>query len=127
MTSALLARKGEAAPSTVAAQIGSLGIASTKVGFFDRPSEPAVKASPEALPPKPVKKRTKPGMVRGQKRRIVLTVSQDEFERLGIAAVKKDLTRQELLREAVQDYLDETARSHDSCRCIAHSVAGDRK
>jgi hypothetical protein len=54
-----------------------------------------------------------------------LAVSQEEFERLGIAAVKQDMTRQELVRVAVSRYLGKTANLYSSCQCIAPGAKRD--
>ena len=118
VTSALLARKGEAAPSVVTAQIGPGGITPVRVGFFGTPApaESQTRKTPDETPAPP---RRNPGMARGEKRRVVLTLTQDEYERLGIAAVKMNLTRSEFAREALFQFLWQTARDHQNCACIA--------
>ena len=118
MTSALLARKGEAAPSVVAAQIGPSGITPVTVGFFDPPA-PRPAAPPKPAPEPQAPPRRQPDVARGEKRRVVLTLTPEEFERLGIAAVKSNVTRQEFAREALFQSLAKTARDHGSCPCMA--------
>jgi hypothetical protein len=54
-----------------------------------------------------------------RKRRVVLTMSVEEYQRLGIVAAKMDSTRQELVRAAVFARLDAFARDQaPDCRCI---------
>lgn len=123
MTSALLTRKGEAAPSTIAGTTTPNGIGPVTVGFFDRPAKPAAPApvSPKAttLAAAEPTKRASSEPKQAKTRRVVVAVSQEEFERLGIAAVKKDVTRQELVRAALSRYLGKTASMYSSCQCIA--------
>nr|TFG51278.1 MAG: hypothetical protein E4H34_06465 [Hyphomicrobiales bacterium] len=120
MTAALLARKGEAAPSAVAGHIGPKGI------------EPAVRetllrSAPQVTDAKQLKRnaspsrplnRAAPGLVAGTKRRVVLTLTNEEFERIGIAAVKKNITRQQLARDALFTYLTAIAPNYESCPCL---------
>ena len=109
ITSALLARKGEAAPSVVDA---------------DR-FAPLFETRPAAPPPA---QRKRPAVVSaiGRKRRVVITLSSEEFVRLGIVAAKKNSTRHDLVRDALFDQLDAYARDQaDDCRCINSDEACD--
>jgi hypothetical protein len=115
MTSELLARKAEAEPSIVAAKIGPNGVTSVKVGFFDTELQRGGNGG-NATRPKSKKKQTKQA---GTTRRVALTLTPDEFERLGIAAIKKKMTRQELLRSAVSRYIAKTAGEFENCNCIS--------
>ena len=57
-------------------------------------------------------------------RKLFLRLSAQEYERLGIAAVKKGLTRNDILRDAVNSYIAELVREYqDSCGCISGSAA----
>lgn len=57
----------------------------------------------------------------GERRhRISLALSQQEHERLGIVAVKKGLTRHQLMRDALDFYFEKLASEYKSdCACIA--------
>jgi hypothetical protein len=51
---------------------------------------------------------------------ISLSVTDGEFEKLGLVAVKKRMNRQQLLRLAVDHYLRELDQEYRSeCRCIS--------
>jgi hypothetical protein len=57
----------------------------------------------------------------GEKRhRMSLGLTQEEHERLGIVAVKKGLTRHQLMRDALDHYFDKLASDYKAeCACIA--------
>jgi hypothetical protein len=57
----------------------------------------------------------------GEKRhRMSLGLTQEEHERLGIVAVKRGLTRHQLMREALDYYFDKLASDYKAeCACIA--------
>ena len=103
ITSNLLARKGDAVPSSVA----------PKPSRYWTQSElrsPAASALPQAdgdqSPPV-----AKP-------RRMMVTLSATEFEKLGIAAVKKGVTRHQLLRDALELHLERLKCEFSECGCI---------
>jgi len=51
---------------------------------------------------------------------ISLSVTDNEFERLGLIAVKKRVNKQQLLRLAIDHYLDKLAAEYRSaCQCIS--------
>ena len=103
ITSELLARKGDAAPSAVATQMG-----------------PALHSMPHAIldAPGTAEARKKNGKARETKRRIVLTLTREEFERLGIAAVKTGTTPHELAQAALFEKLDAVAAEFGACECM---------
>ena len=129
ITANLLARKGEAVPSLTNGTAVSL--------------EPQLQPLPprEPQPPhwatelrhafvaditsgKPIAKRSKRARNKAKldpsHRKIFLKVSARENERLEIAAVKKGATRNELIRLAIETYLDELTREfQDKCHCIS--------
>ncbi len=57
----------------------------------------------------------------GEKRhRMSLAMTQEEHERLGIVAVKKGLTRHQLMRDALDHYFEKLASDYKAeCACIA--------
>jgi len=102
ITSSLLARKGEAAPWTERAPLPwrAAPPASTLTAPIPAPVRPA------PPPPEAVK-------------RCTVRLSPHDYERLGIMAVKKDITRQQFLQNALARVLDELAREFPTgCSCI---------
>ena len=108
ITSALLTRKGEAAPSLVG------GSARTVPAYIPAPAPRPVKRPPAISPPS------------DHKRRVVVTLTVEEYQRLGIVAAKMNTTRQELVRNAVFERMDRFAREQGSdCSCISSDAACD--
>ena len=90
---------------------------------------PAASAAPQALPRPVVTSRTPVSAVSMREklevdsgdhpRRIVLSLSPTEHEKLGIAAVKKGLSRNQLVRAALESYLDALMQEYRaSCACL---------
>ena len=99
ITSSLLARKGEARPW--AQQDPDL----------DGPPPPVWRTEPHAAvaappPPPPVKDRS-----------CSIRMSAHDFERLGILAVKSGGTRQQLLKDALAEFLSSKAQDY-GCACL---------
>ncbi len=108
ITSDLLARKGDAAPS---------GMMSKPALFWTReapPPPPVVAPRPGAMPPEPP--------VKPHKMMVVLTPC--EYEKLGIAAVKKGVTRHQIVRTALDLHLDRLKREYGGCGCMAMQDGG---
>lgn len=112
ITSSLLARKGDAVPSAAKPSL-----------FWAREAPPpethhhAVPAR-EMPPPREVPPPREPPQ--GDKlHRMMITLSGAEFERLGIAAVKKGLTRHQIVRAALDVHLDRIKREYGACGCMA--------
>lgn len=103
ITSRLLARKGDAGPS-------AMGQRPAFAWLQERLREP-----PPAPPP-PAAEAThteKP-------HRVMIALSNDEFEKLGIAAVKKNTTRHLIARQAIDLYFEQLNREfREECRCMA--------
>jgi hypothetical protein len=131
ITASLLARKGEAAPwqqsqqtplawrSQAAPEIAAPAHPSAETAH--PPAEtahlPATPRKVPALPPQPPTSATK---------RCTVRLSQNDYERLGLMAVKKDIKRQQLLQEALAEVLARMARDFaQSCACISKACAGD--
>ena len=119
ITSTLLARKGQAAPSQlfppppdsywrpVTRTNGHLATETMP----DEPADPTVTVSAKAAPYD-----DRPHKVR-------VALSDAELERFGLAAVKRGITRQQLLREAINDYVDRLMRDYENCGCITGVAA----
>src|SRR5215469_15549986 len=119
ITAALLARKGEARPWAHADSSGKQP-PEPVVGFFSRrpamygqtmkeandpvPSPPAALAFPQG-----------PDGIR----KLTLRVSPTDYERLGLVAAKRDITRQRLLHQMLDQFLANAAEEYGAgCGCI---------
>jgi len=105
ITSNLLARKGDAAPSAVAGKPSFIGANGSAVPLISggqpgRPSETPL--SPDGA----------------KSHRMMVTLSASEFEKLGIAAVKKGVTRHQMVRTALDLYLEQLRREFGACTCM---------
>ncbi|HWU55337.1 MAG TPA: hypothetical protein VN175_07535 [Rhizomicrobium sp.] len=103
ITAGLLARKGEAQPWK---QVGKTPV--EKVASI--PWEPYTPEA-EIVPPSPPL---------GKDRACSIRMSAHDYERLGILAVKKDTTRQQLLKEALAEFLAAKAQDY-GCACLRNS------
>lgn len=119
MTSSLLARKGDAAPS-----ITALPPRMPFIGFKDAFAH---RAQP-SLPPRPdlrmdeMRETSAPCCEpddSAKPRRIMVTVTDRELEKLAIAAIKKGLTRHEIVRAALDAYFHRLAAELPrKCTCM---------
>ena len=101
ITASLLARKGDATPSVV-----------VPVTPVPRPAlVPRDEQSIHSEPRQPEN---------GEKlRRIVVSITQDELERLGIAAIKKGTNRHDIVRAALNNYFRKlSAEFPHPCACM---------
>jgi hypothetical protein len=58
-------------------------------------------------------------------RRCTIRLSHVEYERLGIVAVKREITRQQALRQAVERYLTAAKRQYKAhCNCLGGACNG---
>lgn len=104
ITSGLLARKGEAQPWSQAAKAEAW-------------SQPA-KAEAESVASIPWRPYSPPPVVEPEKEKTCsIRMSAHDYERLGILAVKKDTTRQQLLKEALAEFLAAKAQDY-GCACL---------
>ena len=103
ITASLLARKGEAVPSAK----------QPLAWLHETPPPPFVAEIAEPFPVAP-----------GEKpHRIMVALSAREYETLGIAAVKKNTTRHQIARHAMDAYFAQLAREfHDACRCVSDAA-----
>ncbi len=117
VTAALLARKGEARPWGYE---DAEAMSELNAGFFSRraatPRSPHEEHANDASPPSVAvaSSQTGDGM-----RRLTLRVSQADYERLGLIAAKRDVTRQRLLHQMLDDFLAGAAHEYGTqCGCI---------
>jgi hypothetical protein len=134
MTANLLARKGDAAPSAMPEfkrvfSLGTLSAPPPAYRAFETvepnltvppPDMRTVERSAHILPPSPpvvraVEKAREPAHI-DKPRRLFVNVTPDEYERLGILGVKRDASRHQLLRAALDAFLKVAARD---CACLS--------
>jgi len=104
MTADLLARKGDAAPSVV-----------MPVMTAPRPTlvPHAEKLTMPEPPPFPQNEHSE------RPRRIMVSITQDELEKLGIAAIKKGTSRHDIVRGALDEYFRKLAAELPRpCACM---------
>lgn len=116
LTAGLLARKGEAEPSPVMP---------SEVFPFAQRVAPAAVDAPFAAVPMPQRKRRELPVATAvadgtaKPRRMFVQLSAKEYEALGLVAVKRGTTPQQLLRKVLHDFLVEFIEQCDgSCPCI---------
>ena len=108
ITSRLLARKGDAVPSAIAAKAAKFW---RRAGAQPPSAPPAAgDANQAALPP------DTPHTGKTHKMTVLLTAS--EYEKLGIAAVKKGVTRHQVVRTALDLHLDSLQQEYARCVCM---------
>ena len=105
MTASLLARKGDSAPSVVLPVM-----AQPRPALVPRDDRPA----PPELPPFVFEPHNADKL-----RRIMVSITQEELERLGIAAIKKGINRHDVVRGALDDYFRKlSAEFPQPCACM---------
>ena len=61
-----------------------------------------------------------------KQRRLMIVLSEEEYETLGILAVKKGFSRHQVLRKALDGYLEWLVDEYGAkCRCISSSCSAD--
>ena len=110
ITSGLLARKGEAQPwnHTGATHIGAAEPEHISLPWRAYTPPDVADAAP---PPSP-----------GKDRSCSIRMSAHDYERLGILAIKSDSTRQQLLKDALAEFLAAKAKDY-GCACL-HNGGG---
>lgn len=137
ITSDLLARKGDAMPSTMSGKPSLFWrrppVAAESLRSAPQPvrdlrllaAEPAHDFHPIDHEPPPAG--VVPPMVPPEGPRphkMMVTLSHSDYEKLGIAAVKKGLTRQQMLRVAVDLHIERLKREYGGCGCMAMGGSG---
>jgi len=144
ITSSLLVRKGEARPwvSSAEAKVDTNYTAPRMPVFAAVPAAPRPETpvappapqiatpqieTPEISAPAPV---PAPSITMPQNddhvRRCTIKLSQNEFERLGIIAVKKEISRQQVLHQAIDLYLRTMREEYRSlCGCLGGVCKGE--
>jgi len=119
MTAGLLARKGEAVPAgkAAAARLPFASIALREPLPLAAPAEDMLlEMSQEPHD----HHRRHPDADRPHK--LLVALSDVEYEKLGLAAVKHGLSRHQLIRDAIDNYVDQLIRRYQgNCACIGGS------
>ena len=152
MTAELLARKGEARPfnllsrdnatvsrrdvvreiepSAPGPRFGSVAPAAAEKASVSPPPKESPTANDAAIPASGPDTILDAGSFstsrppKGRRHSVALLVTDGEFEKLGIVAVKKRVNKQQLLRLALDHYLEKlTAEYSADCHCIANNGA----
>jgi hypothetical protein len=113
ITAGLLARKGNAAPSSMTSSMAS---------FTPMAAPPP---PPKAVePPPPSLAESQPsGEHDAHHKKLFVSLSHQEHERLAIAAVKTGLTRHQIVRDALDVYFDQLlADMGHECHCVSGTV-----
>lgn len=115
ITASLLASKGHAEPSHVN---GAAKHPLFKM-FESHAAEPAM-AHLDPVPAVPVREDDLQAEAakHGKLRRVMVAFTAEEYERLGIAAVKRNVSRHQLVREAMDLYFGHLRRDF-ACPCLA--------
>jgi hypothetical protein len=108
ITSGLLVRKGDASPSPLG---GKPALFWAREDEEPLPPPPVVEHRTAATPPMPPDG--------GKPHKMMVTLTAVEFERLGIAAVKKNVTRHQIVRDALDLHMDKLKREYGGCGCMA--------
>src|SRR3954466_4125406 len=103
ITAGLLARKGEARPWPALTPEEA-----------PAPAPLAWRPAPAAPPPPPSE---------GKDKSCALRMSVHDYERLGILAIKEGVTRQQLLKQALADFLAARAAQY-GCACLGACNSG---
>jgi len=143
LTAGLLVRKGEAAPSLVAPG-PERPFGRSAEGGEPSASVPPREDSPERMPV-PEWQELSPRIVAPERvfaqpvreialhsdhpdkpRRLMVSLSTEEYEMLGLIGVKKNATRHQLLRIAFDEYLLQLVEEFgEGCHCIANGGSCD--
>jgi predicted transcriptional regulator len=118
ITGSLLARKGEAQPWHAT---GSPDREGEKATLPWRSAPPAMSSPPPVPPPlampQPVAAATPPLPPPVKERSCSVRMSPHDYERLGILAVKTGVSRQQLLKDSLAQFLDGKAKDY-GCACL---------
>ena len=130
ITGTLLARKGDAAPSIgLKRAFGWAGSPATREPLAEAPRQaPLPSPAAQVLQPEQqdsLEHHHKPQSLFDKPRRIVVSFSPCEFERLGIAAVKKNMSRHDLVRHTMNQFMQKLGRESQShCGCLNSGETG---
>jgi hypothetical protein len=134
VTPDLLVRKGDAEPSGIrrprrrssGSPDADASNAQPAEHSDEQTADPASDDDTELLPPFGVFEQTISQTAPKKQHRIVIVLTEEEHETLGILAVKKGFTRHQVLRKALDAYLEWLVDEYGpSCRCVASTCSKD--
>ncbi|MBS0273186.1 MAG: hypothetical protein JSR55_02025 [Proteobacteria bacterium] len=115
ITASLLARKGSAMPSAMAPHHPAPVFVETPRPVTQAPAAPVQDNSDRDAHPPHDPSRPK---------KLFISLSHREHERLAIAAVKTGLDRHQLVRDALEAYFEQLSRDmRDGCACMSGAKA----
>lgn len=118
-----MVRKGEATPSNLDVRSNEFASAMSATA-----GAKAALRSPESHPPSARSAKLVAVKTRGDgtlppsrgTRKLVVRISLEDYERLGLAAVKRDTSRSEIVRQAMEACLQQLTREfRNSCACFS--------
>ena len=126
LTAQIIVRKGDAAPSEIhrpnrrktdRPPLSLVTPNESAKQWDDQPGD-------DGFVPKRIFERTLNERAPKKPRRMVIKLTEEEHQTLGIVAVKKGFTRHEVLRKALDAYLEWLAEQYGtSCQCISSTCA----
>ncbi len=119
ITTALLARKGHAVPTTVVPRQMPWEREVIVQGEEDEPAFRLISATPEASSDTHEAPKIRAHRDSERPHKVRVSLSDAEFERFGLAAVKRGVTRHQILRDALNNYVNRLMQEYgNSCACI---------
>lgn len=119
ITADLLARKGEAIPSPVAKPVLDWHAPLRMNGFRPEHAPAPMPMAPPELPAA-MSQSAIPPEEHHHPRRIQIGLSEEDHERLRIVAARREISRQQAVREALSEYFEKLGHDYkDECRCIS--------
>jgi hypothetical protein len=132
LTADLLVRKGDAEPSDIRrprkrkSEAPPLNLVTSDPSPAEQPDQPAPAGDTELLLPYGVFEHTAVQAAPKRQHRIMIVLTEEEHETLGILAVKKGYTRHQVLRKALDGYLEWLVDEYGTrCRCISSTCSGE--
>jgi hypothetical protein len=137
LTAGLLVRKGEATPSLVAPGLArpsgraAEGVEASVTVHSREPAPEWQELPPRGAAPEPVFAQSVREIALhsdhpDKPRRLMVSLSAEEYEMLGLIGVKKNATRHQLLRIAFDEYLLQLVEEFgEGCHCIANGGSCD--
>jgi hypothetical protein len=126
----MLVRKGDAEPSEIRrarrkkGEPPALNVVASNGESAEPQDEPPEDDDSELLPPFGVFEHTVSQTAPKKRHRVVIALSEEEHETLGILAVKKGFTRHQVLRKALDAYFEWLTDEYGPhCRCVASTCS----
>jgi hypothetical protein len=124
ITASLLARKGDAGPSVLGSAPAFDWAPPRLAQRVEMPRLETPRMQAHVVPITPAPPPVAAGVSALEKvKRISVALSHSDHERLGIASVKRGLSRHQIVRDALEHYFENFAHElNDQCRCMAEGT-----